>query len=81
MTTDELPEPGDPPEDVDPELERLLTWFIRNNRRISWTYGYEQTFVAPHDTNLPPERKSKEVKFALWFSKEPPKKRAGKPSA
>ncbi len=70
MTNDDMPEPDVPPEDVDPELERLLAWFIKRNRRIAWTYGYEQIFVVPHDTGQYP--KSKEVRFITLFSKQPP---------
>jgi hypothetical protein len=42
----EIPEPGDPPEPIDPELERLLTWFVRS-KRIAWTFGADEAYVRP----------------------------------
>lgn len=72
MTVNELPEPGDPPEDIDPKLMRLLAWFINHNAELAAAHGVDRIVLAPHDTNRPPELKSDEIKFKFWLVKNPP---------
>lgn len=30
----------------DPELDRLLTWWIKNRRRVAWNYGLDSMVIA-----------------------------------
>lgn len=72
MHVSELPEPGDPPEDVDPELRRLLAWLVHHNAEIAAEFGAHRIVVAPHDTNRPKELRSDEVKYQTWLIKKSP---------
>lgn len=48
----DIPEPDAPPEPIEPELERLLTFFIRKNRRISWNNGMDRTILYFEGKNV-----------------------------
>ena len=52
-------------EAIDPELERLITWFIKKRKgRLAWEYGVEKLYIAPWDTfNL---NKSNEEKYIVY---------------
>lgn len=54
------------PEPIDPELERLLTWFVHSNSEIAKTYGFNKLVIAPHDTFLKKEDKSEDIKFLIY---------------
>lgn len=41
----DIPEPDAAPEPIEPELERLLSFFIKKNRRISWNNGCDRTII------------------------------------
>jgi hypothetical protein len=34
------------PTDLDPELTRLLTWWMKNKQRVAWAYGADQIIVG-----------------------------------
>lgn len=43
---------------LDPETERLLTWFVKNSKgRLAWAFGYDELHLVPEDTDLPPEQR------------------------
>lgn len=68
MIIDDLPEPGTPEFDtpIEPELERVLAWFIARRRRIAWAYGFDKIYCAPQDTHMPPEFKSRIIEFKVY---------------
>ena len=48
MTNDDIPEPDAPPEPIDPELERLLGWFIKHRKgRLAWELKCNRLEIIP----------------------------------
>lgn len=53
---EDIPELTDPPEAVDPELERLLAWFIKRRHRLAWEYGADVITIRPRYESDEPGR-------------------------
>lgn len=54
---DDIPEPGEPPQPIEPELEEALTWFMAMQkdpgwRRFVWGLGADDLVVTPERIEL-----------------------------
>lgn len=59
----DMPEPDDPPTQVEPELHRLIVWFINNRKQIAENHGCE--FVQVSDD--PAERIFYGISESKWL--------------
>ena len=57
----DIPEPDVPPEPIDPELERLLEFFIKKNRRLAWMRKCDRLAIVPVDN--PKNKKEHELRI------------------
>ena len=51
---EEIPEPDVPPEVIEPDLERLIAWFIKRRHRVAWEHGADEVIVRPRYENDKP---------------------------